>query len=258
MAYGFRREQPRRRGAAARGPAGASYVARLDAEERQLLTALMTQVASIIAPPEPARSGDEFDRLLAQAGLSHLDGDPPSDPAREAASEPTKDPTAAATDSAMPPAQAAPGSTDNLDDLDDPERDPALDRLLPDAHRDDPLLAAEFRRMAARGLRARKAANLERSIAALARTPEGRPSEEVRLDEEEAQAFVVALTDVRLVVGDRLQLRVDSDADQLELALAGGTLDAQAAWLVAVYDFLTWLQESLTQAMLDRLDDERG
>jgi len=26
--------------------------------------------------------------------------------------------------------------------------------------------------------------------------------------------------------------------------------------LVAVYDFLTWLQETLTQAMLDRLDDQ--
>jgi hypothetical protein len=44
----------------------------------------------------------------------------------------------------------------------------------------------------------------------------------------------------------------------LELALAKGALDEEAAWMVAVYDFLTWLQETLAQAMLDRLDDAHG
>lgn len=68
----------------------------------------------------------------------------------------------------------------------------------------------------------------------------------------------MALTDVRLVVGDRLQLRTDVDADRLESALANGALDEQAAWLITVYDFLTWLQETLTQAMLDHLDDAHG
>lgn len=236
MAHGFRRERPpRRRGAGARGPVPCAYVARLDDDERALLASLMLQVLSIVAPPEPPALGDEFDRIMAEAGLEHLDADPGA------------------------PQSPAATPTGN-DDLDDPERDPALDRLLPDAHRDDPLVAAEFRRMAAPGLRARKAANLESAIAALARTAEGGRSDggrsdEVRLDEEEAQAFAVALTDVRLVVGERLQLRTDTDADRLELALAKGALDEEAAWMVAVYDFLTWLQETLAQAMLDRLDD---
>lgn len=233
MAHGFRRERPpRRRGAGARRPEAATYVARLDDAERELLASLLLQVLSIVAPPEAPASGDEFDRIMAQAGLEHLDADP-----------------------AGPTSSAA--TADGNEDLDDPDRDPALDRLLPDAHRDDPLVSAEFRRMAAPGLRARKAANLESAVAALARGG-GRAGEEVRLDEAEAQSFAVALTDVRLVVGERLHLRTDADADRLELALAKGALDDQAAWLVAVYDFLTWLQETLTQAMLDRLDDAGG
>lgn len=231
MAHGFRRERPPRRGAAARDAAGARYVARLDDEERRLVASLMIQVLSIVAPAEPEPQGDEFDRMMADAGLDHLDADPAGEPSE------------------------GPVSNADVDDLDDPDRDPALDRLIPDAHRDDPLVAAEFRRISARGIRARKSANLETAIAALARTGEGRRGDEVRLDEEEAGAFVVALTDVRLVVGERLQLRTDADADRLELSLASGALDEEAAWLVAVYDFLTWLQETLTQAMLDRLDD---
>ena len=236
MAHGFRRERPpRRRGAGARQPLPPSFVARLDDEERVVLVSLMMQVLSIIAPPQPEPEGDEFDRMLAEAGLSHLDAD-------------LADPGAGG---------AAAGSV-ATSDLDDPDRDPALDRLIPDAHRDDPLVSAEFRRMAAPGLRARKAANLEAAIGALTREGQDGGEPELRLDEEEAQAFVVALTDVRLVVGDRLQLRTDVDADRLESALANGALDEQAAWLITVYDFLTWLQETLTQAMLDHLDDAHG
>ena len=236
MAHGFRREKVRRRGAAARGPVAVTYLARLDGGERSLLASLLIQVLSIVAPPPaPEENGDEFDRILAEAGLSHLDA--PGD-------------VAAGVD---PLAAQSPATSD----LDDPERDPALDRLIPDAHRQDPLVSAEFRRMAAPGLRARKAANLESAIAVLARA-EAAGTDEVRLDEDEAQAFAVALTDVRLVVGERLALRTDEDADRLERALARDELDEQTGWLVAVYDFLTWLQETLTQAMLDRLDDRQG
>ena len=73
-------------------------------------------------------------------------------------------------------------------------------------------------------------------------------------DEDEAQAFAVALTDVRLVVGERLALRTDEDADRLERALARDELDEQTGWLVAVYDFLTWLQETLTPVSYTHLD----
>ena len=132
--------------------------------------------------------------------------------------------------------------------LDDPQvpRDPALERLLPSAHRDDPAMAAEFRRLTEQGLRERKTANLEAAIEAL-RAADG---DKVRLNLEQAQATVVALTDVRLLLGERLGLRTDADAEDLQDRLEAAAEDDPEIFLAAYYDFMTWLQESLTQALM--------
>jgi Domain of unknown function (DUF2017) len=135
--------------------------------------------------------------------------------------------------------------------------DPALARLLPDAHRDDAPAAAEFRRYTELGLRERK-----RSGLLVARRSLDRPRP-LLLDEAEAGAWVVALTDVRLVLGSRLGLERDEDHDRL-LALAAAEQSSGAAqgdaadgppvgevgFLVTVYDFLSWLQETLVQALV--------
>ena len=89
------------------------------------------------------------------------------------------------------------------------DRDPALERLLPTAHRGDDEVAAEFRRLTEHGLRERKAANLTVGDRRAART-EG---DQLELTRRRPQAVVVALTDVRLVLGERLGLRTDEDAD---------------------------------------------
>ena len=104
-------------------------------------------------------------------------------------------------------------------------------------------MASEFRRYTEQGLRARKRAGLE-----TARQTLGRDGT-LELDRAEAAAWVVALNDVRLVLGERLGLRNDEDADELVAAL--GELDEEdpQAFLVAIYDFLTWLQESLVRAL---------
>ncbi len=60
---------------------------------------------------------------------------------------------------------------------------------------------------------------------------------------------MVALTDVRLVLGERLGLRTDEDAIALAAALEELDEDDPQAFLVAIYDFLTWLQESLVHAL---------
>jgi hypothetical protein len=138
-------------------------------------------------------------------------------------------------------------------------RDPAVARLLPDAHRDDPDASAEFRRYTEAGLRQRKRAGLE-----LARQTLGRDGTLV-LDDAQAQAWVVALTDVRLVLASRMGLETDEDHARLEL-LAVGELEAQdpdddsaaaatagLATMMAIYDFLTWLQETLVEALLQPL-----
>ena len=136
-----------------------------------------------------------------------------------------------------------------LDDGDDTGEpvDPALGRLLPSGHREDAEVAAEFRRMTEHGLRERKTLNLTTAIDALT-AAEG---DKVTLDAEQAQATVVALTDVRLLLGERLDLRTDEDADALEERLNQADDTDPFLHLAAYYDFLTWLQESLAQALMD-------
>jgi hypothetical protein len=121
--------------------------------------------------------------------------------------------------------------------------DPALARLLPSAHRDDAEVASEFRRYTEQGLRARKRAGLE-----TARQTLGRDGQ-LDLDRSEAAAWVIALTDVRLVLGERLGLRTDEDAEEMVATLGELDEDDPQAFLVAIYDFLTWLQESLVRAL---------
>ncbi len=127
------------------------------------------------------------------------------------------------------------------------ERDPALRRLLPDAHHGDPQVAAEFRRLTEQGLRQRKHATLTAGIEALT----GAQGDTVTLSRAEAESLVVALTDARLLLGQRLGLETDADAERLTRALAADPLDP-GAYAIAVYDFLTWMQDSLTTALMGR------
>ncbi|HLS45340.1 MAG TPA: DUF2017 domain-containing protein [Ornithinicoccus sp.] len=146
----------------------------------------------------------------------------------------------------------------------DPEEpsDPALRRLLPPAHRTDPEQAADFRRLTEHTLRSRKAANLSTAIAALGESlpTEGdhEPDEpaQLALDTDQARALAMALTDIRLILGERLEMRTEEDSERLheefDKELAGeGEMDPAAVQQMAYYDFLTWIQESLTLAMLE-------
>ena len=209
MARGFKRK-------------GDVFVAKLDAVERGLVVGLMEQVRELVAPEAPpadpeAPEGDTFDQIVAGLGGSGWGV------------------SVSAEDQAT-----TPSSPDSLG-----HRDPALDRLLPVANREDEQVAAEFRRLTEQGLRTRKSANLSTAIAALASIDDQR----VALDQSQAVALVVALTDVRLVLGERLGLRTDEDLDLLEEQVASLDDDDPAVYALAVYDFLTWLQETLAHAL---------
>jgi hypothetical protein len=121
--------------------------------------------------------------------------------------------------------------------------DPALARLLPEGNRDDPEASAEYRRLTEFGLRARK-----RSGARLAAEALARPAPVV-LATEEALALMKALTDVRLVLGERLELRTDEDAEQLHERLWAG--EGTDFWLAtaSIYELLTSWQEYLIAAV---------
>ena len=117
--------------------------------------------------------------------------------------------------------------------------DPALARLLPDAYREDPDAAAEFRRYTEDGLRARKRRNARTVLDTL-----GSPGQKVRLTPEQAQAWLLALNDLRLALGTRLG--VSEDVEEMLAAVSG---DEEQMYRFAVYDHLTGLQDSLVNAL---------
>lgn len=126
-----------------------------------------------------------------------------------------------------------------------PPADPAIARLLPDASRDDPDLAQSFRRLTEHELRDHKRTALELAASALRRPGS------VVLDDSEAQALLKGLTDVRLVLAERLGIQTDEDAEFLHAALAAGAGDGDQAWSQAagLYDVVTFLQEDLVHTL---------
>lgn len=130
-------------------------------------------------------------------------------------------------------------------------QDPAMRRLLPPAHHTDTEQAAEFRRLTEQSVRSRKTANLAMAIEALEEAEVPR----IDLSVAQAEALAVGLTDVRLILGERLGMRTDQDSERLHELLGAaieGEADVDPALVqqMAYYDFLTWLQDSVTTALL--------
>jgi Domain of unknown function (DUF2017) len=118
--------------------------------------------------------------------------------------------------------------------------DPILARLLPDAYSDDPAASGEFRRYTEVSLRSGKVAAAQTVLATLPARG-GR----VRLTEEQAQAWLRALNDVRLSLGVILDVTDDFDQQVGELS----DDDPRAAY-IGVYQWLAFLQESLVDALM--------
>ncbi|MET4003430.1 MULTISPECIES: DUF2017 domain-containing protein [Arthrobacter] len=124
--------------------------------------------------------------------------------------------------------------------------DPALLRLLPDALTGDADSALEFRQLTERSLR-------ESKIGALRAASLGLDSEKLVLDSEGAKLWAMALNDVRLVLAERLAIRTAEDAERIHEVQDWGDADDVESYLSLVYNFVSWLQESLVQAMLVEL-----
>jgi hypothetical protein len=130
------------------------------------------------------------------------------------------------------------------EDAEQPE-DPALRRLLPDAYPEDPEASQEFRRLTQDGLRARKLANAISVLESL-----HTDSKRIVLDQVQAHAWLTSLTDLRLVLADRLG--IDDDPASQEWDEVDAENDPRAAML-AVYDWLGFLQETLVRVLSKRL-----
>lgn len=122
-------------------------------------------------------------------------------------------------------------------DADDVAGDPVLQRLLPDGHRSDPELATDFREMTEQSLRSGKADDLATVRATL---PAG--GGEVRLDVEQAGAWLRSSNDLRLALGTRLDIGEDSEPPE--------DVVTETDQQLAVYYWLTALQGSLVDALV--------
>ena len=200
------------------------YAARLDADERDVIAALVADVAELL-------------------GAGRIDEVTPVSTVR---------------DDGTPRMRIDPVA---------PPTDPAVRRLLPDASRDDPEVSAEFRRLTEDDIRAGKVARLGRLWTALTTPVDGQRADAFVIAPDDAKDVAAALTDLRLVLAERLAIRTDTQAERLydqlltsptadldEIDGAGDELDpATRRYLVAVYGALSWLQESLVEALLTDL-----
>ncbi|WP_136520546.1 MULTISPECIES: DUF2017 family protein [Cellulomonas] len=198
------------------------YVARLDAGERAVVASVVADVAELL-------------------GAGRFEDGPP----------PAAGPGAA-------PGDATPGGPWSVRTAPlPPPDDPAVRRLLPDASRDDPEVAAEFRRLTEDDLRARKVARLRSLWTALVHGEPGWPEDALVVAPTSADDVAATLTDLRLVLADRLDLRTDADSEALYDGLATAPEDDVRTYLASVYGALSWLQESLLAVMLAAHEEHR-
>ncbi|TKJ33637.1 DUF2017 family protein [Blastococcus sp. CCUG 61487] len=122
-------------------------------------------------------------------------------------------------------------------DPDDVGDDPVIERLFPAGHRSDPAMAADYRDLTEASLRSGKADDLATVRASL-------PADggEVRLDADQAGAWMRTSNDLRLALGTRLDISEDTEPPE-DVADEG---DQQ----LAVYYWLTAVQGSLVDALV--------
>jgi hypothetical protein len=115
--------------------------------------------------------------------------------------------------------------------LEDPD-DPALRRLFPQAH-EDPESEEQYRSL----VRDQLLGGRSKAIAVVRDT-----LDKETLSPDEADTWLRALNDLRLVLGTRLDVTEDLDYENLDLNEPRGRD-------LAVYGYLTWLQEQLVEAI---------
>ncbi|CAN5369183.1 hypothetical protein BH09ACT4_BH09ACT4_18350 [soil metagenome] len=114
--------------------------------------------------------------------------------------------------------------------------DPVLERLFPVAYRDDPDAAAEFSRYTRSGLVDSKTANAGAVAAALVGT-EG----VIELSDEAAERWLPVLTDLRLVIAERIGIMSDDDP------VPDDALGQVYHWLAELQTYLIDALDALTE-----------
>jgi len=108
--------------------------------------------------------------------------------------------------------------------------DPALARLLPDAYRDDPSAASEYRRLTEASMVSRKISAAEALAASLG-------DGDVRLSNEDASVWLRALNDLRLIIASRVGIENNDDEGNGDEVM------------MSVYRWLGFVQGTLLDAL---------
>lgn len=131
-----------------------------------------------------------------------------------------------------------------------PPDDPVLRRLLPDAYREAPEDAADFRRYTEQNLTSNKVHNAEIVIESLiaggysADADRGAEKIEVELDAGATQSWLRALTDIRIALA--IRLGIEEEEDVFIVASSG---DEAIQAMGQIYDWLGYVQETLIAAL---------
>ncbi|WP_435299693.1 DUF2017 family protein [Timonella sp. A28] len=159
-----------------------------------------------------------------------------------------------------------------LNNYDEPyiPTDPAIRRLLPDASLDAEI-AAEFRKFTDFDLREQKVQRLLMFSALLTDVDPSRDDDEhleFVVPGENTEAIAGALGDIRIVLGERLDLKTDGDSEDLHDFVVGiqqdlmtGALDEEdmsdddeRRYIMGIlFELAGFLQESLVGCMLDEM-----
>ena len=178
----------------------AGYVARLDPFERDVLVQVVADVAELLGDRPLARpAGSRYGP--SARGEDDLQTSPGDGPRPDGADAWT--------------------SLDPHRDALEPPDDTGVRRLFPDASK-DPSIAAEFRRLTEDELRRTKRDRLQSLWESLIRLPFDPDAAELEfvVGPEQASDLAATLTDIRLILADRLGLETDEDVNLLYDELA--------------------------------------
>jgi Domain of unknown function (DUF2017) len=126
-------------------------------------------------------------------------------------------------------------SAELLDLLADEPDDPTLRRLRPSAYENDPEAEGEYRRL----MQAELEEGRREALRIFSET-----ADRERLTTEELDAWLRALTDLRLALGTRLEVTEETYAQDIDPR-------DPAAYELSVFAYLSWLLEQAVEAALD-------
>jgi Domain of unknown function (DUF2017) len=116
-------------------------------------------------------------------------------------------------------------------------QDPVHKRLYPDAYQDEDA-ARSYRELIGDELKRGKLAAMKTMEASLDRLVE----DQMSLTRDEAEAWLTALTDLRLAIGTRLEVTEEKMAAEIDP-------DDPEAPAISVLHWLGWMQESMLESM---------